>query len=165
MRRRERPLDPEVAAGLAALDAALAGERPDPDIALIAEEARAWAPPMTPAFAAALDHAVEAGFPEAASRPKPRPAWGRWLPAAGLASAVLIALVVVVSTGGDSSENHATGAADAVATRATAPEAAAPEAKKDVAAAGGAAGSAGGGAAGSADLQSPSVQRRVERAA
>src|SRR3954452_19663241 len=95
MRRRERPLDPEVATGLAALDAALAGERPDREINLIAEEARAWAPPMTPAFAAALDHAVAAGFPKpAAAPPRRRPNWAKWMPAAGLATAPTVGLLV-----------------------------------------------------------------------
>src|SRR3954451_6194426 len=100
MRRRERPLDPEVATGLAALDAALAGERPDREIGLIAQEARAWAPPMTPAFATALDHAVAAGFPRPAAPARRRPAWARWMPAAGLATAAAVALVVVVANNG-----------------------------------------------------------------
>src|SRR4051794_564755 len=159
MRRRERPLDPEVATGLAALDAALSGERPDREINLIAEEARAWAPPMTPAFAATLDHAVAAGFPPPAVRTKPRPAWGRWMPAAGLACAVLIALVVVVATHDSASEQAVRSGSGAggsgggvAATPATAPDAA----KQDATAAG---------SAGASELQAPSVQRRVERAA
>src|SRR3954451_1077993 len=155
MRRRERPLDPEVATGLAALDAALAGERPDREINLIAEEARAWAPPMTPAFAAALDHAVAAGFPKPAAAPaRRRPNWAKWMPAAGLATAATVALLVVVADNG--SDNHATNAVGG--TRAAAPPqaTAAPEAKStDLAAPTGA----------GAELQAPAVQRRGERAA
>src|SRR3954451_8593853 len=107
MRHRERPLDPEVAAGLAALDAALAGQQPDREIELIAQEARAWAPPMTPVFAAALDNAVAAGFPGPAAPARRRPTWARWMPAAGLAGAALVAVVAVVATGGGSSEDNA----------------------------------------------------------
>src|SRR6187551_1531319 len=101
MRRRERPIDPELAAELAALDAALTGERHDPAIALIAEEARAWAPPMTPAFAAQLDNAVAAGFPRSAAPAKQRsPLFWRLAPVAGVAAAVLVALVVVLGGNG-----------------------------------------------------------------
>src|SRR4051794_41206584 len=105
MRRRDRELDPRVAEDLAVLDAALAGEHADPLDTLISEEARAWAPSMTPAFAAALDEAVGRGFAKPAGSPgATRPLRARWLPAAGFAAAALIALVVVVA-------NHSGGTA------------------------------------------------------
>jgi hypothetical protein len=100
MRRRSHPLDPAAAAGLAALDAALEGRREDPAVDLIAAEVRGWAPPMTPAFAAALDGAVARGFAPAGSAPRPRPRRTRWMPAAGLAGAAAVAIVVAVSTSG-----------------------------------------------------------------
>jgi len=62
MFRRNEVLDPAVAAELEALDAALAGERLDVEIALILGEARTAAPTMTPAFADTLERAVASGF-------------------------------------------------------------------------------------------------------
>src|SRR5436305_14555790 len=134
MRRRDRELDPRVAEDLAVLDAALAGEHADPLVTLISEEARAWAPPMTSAFAAALDEAVGRGFAKPAGSPgATRPLRARWLPAAGFAVAALIALVVVLANRGGGtattgvsrpSVGAATRAAGAPAPRAaTAPEA------------------------------------------
>src|SRR3954453_12648663 len=134
MRRRDRELDPRVADDLAALDAALAEEHADPLVTLISEEARAWAPPMTPAFAAALEEAVGRGFAKPPGSPRARrPLRARWLPAAGFAAAALIALVAVVAnrgggpahTGGSRpSVGAATRAAGAPAPQAaTAPEA------------------------------------------
>lgn len=114
MRRR---LDPAVAAELDAVDAALAGTRPDAAIAAIAAAARADATPMSPAFAARLQEAVRTGFPAAAApagprRRAPRP---RALAAAGAIAAALAAIVVAASAlhggAGPAPEHVASGAA------------------------------------------------------
>src|SRR3954454_21450031 len=105
MRRRDRELDPRVAEDLAVLDAALAGEHADPLVTLISEEARAWAPSMTPGFAAALDEAVGRGFAKPAGSPgATRPLPAHWLPGGRFAAAGVIALRAVVA-------NHSGGTA------------------------------------------------------
>lgn len=88
MRRRESTLDPVVAAELAELERALAGE-PSPFTELVAD-VRAQRPVMTPAFEARLDARVD----EARSAP-PRRSWLAWSPAAGLAAALVVAVVVL----------------------------------------------------------------------
>lgn len=68
MRLRERELDPEVRRRLTAVDASLAGEPVDPelaDLAAFATELRDDAPPVDPRFAAELDALVAEGFPTA----------------------------------------------------------------------------------------------------
>ncbi|MDX6664029.1 MAG: hypothetical protein QOG68_235 [Solirubrobacteraceae bacterium] len=95
---RRRNIDPAVAADLEAIDAALAGTRPDPELRLVADEVRAGTPAMTPAFAARLDAAVADGFPAApaaaGSGGRRRP---RLTPALGLAGAAAAAVVIGVS--------------------------------------------------------------------
>lgn len=107
--RRSTALDPVVARELAELDAVLAGERTDPVLELIADEARASAEPMPPGLALRLEAAVAEGFPKpSASR---RPGWLRLpplAPALGGLAAVVLALVVAVSaldSGGVSRES------------------------------------------------------------
>jgi hypothetical protein len=95
---RRRNIDPAVAADLEAIDAALAGTRPDPELRLVADEVRAGTPAMTPAFAARLDAAVADGFPAA---PAAAGSGGRrrlrLTPALGLAGAAAAAVVIGVS--------------------------------------------------------------------
>ena len=62
MRRPDDTLDPMVERELAALDAALAGEPVDPDLAGLAElalAARAARPVISSEFSAALDHGIQ----------------------------------------------------------------------------------------------------------
>lgn len=94
--RRRGNIDPVVAAELEAVDAALAGERRDPELALIVDEVRATAPRMSPAFAARMESAVDNGF-AAAEAPVRKPWRPRLVPALGAAAAALAALVVGVS--------------------------------------------------------------------
>jgi hypothetical protein len=139
MRRRE-PLSPEVERELAALDAALAGERVDEDLAdlaLLVADVRATAPRMAPQAAARLDERLEQGFPRPARR-RVLPA-RPWIlaPAAGLVAAALIALVVVLGGGEDEPvdtfssapavEESASGGGSAGDTALSAPRAAAPD--------------------------------------
>ncbi|MEO6497022.1 MAG: DUF4349 domain-containing protein [Solirubrobacteraceae bacterium] len=96
--RRNTGLDPIVEQELEALDAALTGERRDPELALIADEVRATAPPMPPGLALRLEAAAASGFPKAAERT--RLGWLRrppLLPALGALGAVLLALVIGAS--------------------------------------------------------------------
>ena len=103
-----RSIDPAIRAELEELDAALAGERPDPEIALIAAEVRADAPRMTPAFEARRERAVSDGFarPGASQSSRGGGWWRRpWLvPALSGVAAAAVALAVVLP--GD--ENAAT---------------------------------------------------------
>jgi len=80
--------DPTVTAELAELDRALAGED-SPFTALVAD-VRAQRPQMEPAFAARLDRMVD----DARTAPR-RPRWLAWSPLAGLAAAVIVAVVLV----------------------------------------------------------------------
>jgi hypothetical protein len=100
MSRRETTLDPAVAAELAELERALAGE-PSPFTALVAD-VRAERPVMTPAFAAKLDARVDA-----ARAAPPRRSWVAWSPLAGLAAALLVTVVVVSNRDGGSSPSTA----------------------------------------------------------
>jgi hypothetical protein len=111
--RRPDPPAPEEARELDALDRALAGEPVDADLRELEElvrDLRASAPEMRPAFAAALERDVAAGFPGSVTRPglrRPR----RWvlLPAAGTLAVALVALVVVLGRGGDRSPSSGAG--------------------------------------------------------
>jgi hypothetical protein len=96
MNRRETTLDPAVAAELAELERALADE-PSPFTALVAD-VRAERPVMAPAFAAKLDARVD----EARTAP-PRRSWLVWSPAAGMAAALVVAVVIVSNRDGGSS--------------------------------------------------------------
>jgi hypothetical protein len=101
--RRAEPLEPEVAAALAAIDATLAGDPVDPEHAELAELAlilRDERPVPDLATATALDERVAAAPQRAPGMrrwPRPRLAWVA-APVAALAAVALV--VVVVSTGG-----------------------------------------------------------------
>ncbi len=107
---RRGKIDPAVSADLEALDAALAGRRHDPEIALIADEVHATKPRMSPVFAARLEAAAAGGF-AGARRAAPARAWRRprLVPALGALAAGMAALVVGVSA--LSSDEHAGGRA------------------------------------------------------
>ncbi len=123
MPRREL-LDPDVERELAALDAALAGERVDDDLrdlALLVADVREDAPRMRAEAAARLDERVAQGFAGAAAgagtgrlaRRFPRlSARPRWIlvPAAGVAAAMLAAVVIVVNQGNDATPFSGEGA-------------------------------------------------------
>jgi hypothetical protein len=80
--------DPTVAAELAELDRALAGE--DSPLNQLVADVRAQRPQMEPAFAARLDRMVD----DARTTPR-RPRWLAWSSLAGLAAAVIVAVVLV----------------------------------------------------------------------
>jgi hypothetical protein len=106
MRRTDDiPLDPEVAASLDAIDATLAGDPVDPTYAELAELALLLAaerPQPAAAFAAALDERVQMRFapsPSPGGKSRGRGHWWLWTPAAGLAAALVAAIVIVLGTG------------------------------------------------------------------
>jgi hypothetical protein len=122
MRRRSK-IDPAVERDLEALDAALAGERHDPEVELIADEARGSTVPMTPAFAERLEQAVGGGFAAPADARAARGWWPpRVTPALGLAGAACVAIAVALSSlGGDGPNRSALeGIAPATGARAAA---------------------------------------------
>jgi hypothetical protein len=84
--------DPTVTAELAELDRALAGE--DSPLNQLVADVRAQRPQMEHAFAARLDRMVD----DARTAPR-RPRWLAWSPLAGLAAALIVAVVLV--TGND----------------------------------------------------------------
>jgi hypothetical protein len=121
MRRRE-PLDPVAERDLALLDAAVAGAPDaDPELARLVRDVRAEVPRPAPAFRAALDARVAAGFPPAppsAARPAARPRRLRaalrprfLVPALGVVAAALLALAVVALPLGGSGDQAASGPA------------------------------------------------------
>lgn len=94
------PIDPEIRAALDAIDATLAGEAVDPRHAELAELAllvAAERPALDPAFAASLDQRVKRRF-ESTAPPRRRRPW-LWAPAAGLAAAATVAVVIAVGGG------------------------------------------------------------------
>jgi hypothetical protein len=96
--REAEPLEPELVAALEAIDATLAGEPVDPDLAELAELSlilRAEAPVADPAFLNRLDGRVRARFAAPSTRPsRSRRVWGgAGALAAGLA--VIVVLLVV----------------------------------------------------------------------
>src|SRR4051812_10015565 len=110
----DETMSPETIRELAALDAALAGEPVEPDLADLAELTallREERPEPDPTFTRALDHRVKRGFPRgvkgARGVPRPRGAAkiGPWLSrfrtplALGSVAAVVVIAVVVGSTG------------------------------------------------------------------
>ncbi len=118
MRRPEDTLDPMVERELAALDAALAGEPVDPDLAGLAElalAARAARPVISSEFSAALDGRAAAGFPRPPRRVdrvaaplrglRSRASRRMLLPALGAATTLLVGLVVVASVLNSSSDD------------------------------------------------------------
>jgi hypothetical protein len=123
------PLGPEIAGALMAVDATLAGDPVDPEYAELAELAlilRRERPRTSDAFTARLDERVERRF----ARPAPAARGAgprRWLGGslAGLAAAVAGVAVVVVLTGGHTSNFTANSAASSSAGSATATSASA----------------------------------------
>lgn len=108
--RRAEPLEPEVAAALAAIDATLAGESVDPGHAELAELAlilRAERPVAPVEVAGALDRRIA----ERLSPPRPAPSpvrprrWHRWLAAPAATAAAIALVVVVVNLGGQGSSS------------------------------------------------------------
>jgi Domain of unknown function (DUF4349) len=121
----DTPVDPEIAAALDAIDGTLAGEPVDPTRAELAELALLLAaerPRIDPAFATVLDEGVARRF--AAARPSVRatPAARRrwlWTPAAGLATAAVVAVAIVLGTGGGTQAGHVPAAPTATSTAAS----------------------------------------------
>ena len=87
--------DRSVIAELEQLDRAIAGE--PSEWSELVREVRAERPAMAPAFAARLDAMVDEAR---VSAPHARPRWLVWSPAAGLAAAVVVAVVLVSGRGG-----------------------------------------------------------------
>jgi hypothetical protein len=118
MRRPDRTLDPDTAAALDAVDAALRGEAVAPDHAELAELSRLVAherPAPRPEWTRGLDARVAAGFPPSGGDRRPG---GRrrltlpthlWMPGLAAAACALVGLVVVAATlsGGDGSGTSA----------------------------------------------------------
>jgi hypothetical protein len=98
----ETPLDPEIEASLEAIDATLAGEAVDPRYADLAELALllvAERPVASPEFERGLDENVARRFAPAPLAP-PRPSRGRgwlWAPVGALASALVVATIIVTA--------------------------------------------------------------------
>lgn len=103
--RRSEQMDPVVAAELEELDAVLSGERQDPVLALIADEARAAAPKMPPGLELRLQQAAAEGFAEQRA-PKRPPLLSRVLmPAGGLVAAALVVVVIASNGGGSTTDD------------------------------------------------------------
>jgi hypothetical protein len=160
MRRRESTLDPAVAAELAALEAALAGDPgAEPELAALVRDVRAEAPTMDLGFRARLDERVEHEFAKAPRRR--RFALRPLVPALGVAGCVLAAIVAVALTagGGDSTDSASSGGGGAAAPLASTQGEASDSAKSS-------SGSSGGGGSALASppaAAAPARQRRVER--
>src|SRR4051794_40620856 len=109
MRRRDRPMEPEVLHGLRELDAALAGEPgAEPELALLVADVRSAKPEPDSAFLARLDAQVHAGFPrDAAPAPERSRRRRRLLLAPGLAGVAAAAIVALVLAGGGAKEDGA----------------------------------------------------------
>ena len=92
--------DPAVERELAALDAALRGDAPEPehaDLAALVDDVRAQRPAMDPAFAARLEERVAGGFGENQPSPQRPPRRRRaWRPVLALVVVVSLAAVVVL---------------------------------------------------------------------
>jgi hypothetical protein len=128
--RRDATLDPETTRELAALDASLAGEPVDPDLAeleALVRDARDVRPEPSAEFAARLDERVAAGFPRAAGRRTPlverlRPSRRMLLPALGAAASIVLVVgigaAVLDGGGGASQVNQASPLSKDAATRA-----------------------------------------------
>jgi Domain of unknown function (DUF4349) len=121
MRRRDdMTLDPEVERELRAIDAALADEPVEAELAELASlvrAVRAERPAPSESFAARLDERAAAGFPRPATRMertaralRARASRRMLLPALGAAATLLLVLVVTASvlTGGDDAERQST---------------------------------------------------------
>jgi hypothetical protein len=110
----DHPLGPEIEAALAAIDATLSGDAVDPSHAEFAELAlilTAERPQPTPSFTHALDRRLAARFTGERRRRPGR----RWLfaPAAGLAAAMSIAVVVVLGSIGSGPASSSSSSASA----------------------------------------------------
>ena len=111
----DTPIDPEIAAALDAIDGTLAGEPVDPSHAELAELALLLAaerPQIDSAFATLLDEGVARRFASARPAVRPAPAARRrwlWTPAAGLATAGVAAVAIVLATGGGGQTRHMPG--------------------------------------------------------
>ena len=128
--RRDATLDPETTRELAALDASLAREPVDPDLAeleALVRDARDVRPEPSAEFAARLDERVAAGFPRAAGRGTPlverlRPSRRMLLPALGAAASIVLVVgigaAVLDGGGGASQVNQASPLSKDAATRA-----------------------------------------------
>jgi hypothetical protein len=121
------PLDAQMLESLEAIDATLAGEAVDPRHAELAELAlllRAERPEVSMAMAAELDQRVRERFaPRPAALPAVRRSRRRWLyaPAIGLAASVVIAVVIVVSSGPGPTGIYASSSSAASSPAATTP--------------------------------------------
>jgi hypothetical protein len=117
MRRTDdTPLDPEIAASLEAIDATLAGDPVDPAYAEVAELAlllTAERPQPAAAFVNALDARVDRRFAPAEGSHSGKRRWWLWSPAAGLAVALVAAVVIVL--GGNGTRSSSGGSLPAVA--------------------------------------------------
>ncbi|HEY6762425.1 MAG TPA: DUF4349 domain-containing protein [Baekduia sp.] len=127
MRRRDALPDPEVDHGLRELEAALAAEpTADPDLVLLVADVAAARPEPSAAFLASLDARVHAGFPRESETPRRRPAWHVRMrrpqvlaPAVGgTLIAALVALMVVMSSGGGSGDSASSGSSESASTSA-----------------------------------------------
>lgn len=164
MRRAdELPTDPEVAAGLETIDAALTGRPVDPAQAELAELALALAadrPEITQELSAELDQQIARR--RAGGRTAPRRAWWLWSPAAGLAACLLAAGVIIAQEGGAPRLHPAPAQHPASAQTATQT---APEALFAAPAPGQSARSSGAGGESGALLQPPSNGRKITQSA
>jgi Domain of unknown function (DUF4349) len=159
MRRREATLDPAVAAELEALEAALAGDlAAEPELVALVSAVRAQAPAMAPEFRARLDRRVERGF----ERPLPRRRFQLrpLIPALGVGGCVLAALVAVVLTAGNRTDDSASGGGG---TGVAAPLSSTQGESADAAKSGGGGASGGSGAATPAPVAPQARSRRIER--
>jgi hypothetical protein len=151
--RRAEPLEPEMAAALAAIDATLEGDPVDPEHAELAELAlilRAERPAPAPEVAGAIDERVAERWARPPLRRRLRPT-RTWVaaPVAGLAAvALVVAIVSSGGTGGPSSEVSSAAASSATSSASSS------------ASAGGAASAAGDSA--SAPSRSPAVTPTVK---
>lgn len=133
MSRNEPTLDPQMAAELAQLDAALAGAPiDDTELEALVRDVRALGPAIAPTFRAHLEREVAAGFP----RPRRFAALAdRWagarrrpalIPALGVAASALVGVIVVVAVSAGGSDRATVGSAvsgDAGAARQSLPAA------------------------------------------
>jgi uncharacterized protein DUF4349 len=106
--RRAEPLEPEMAAALAAIDATLDGDPVDPEHAELAELAlilRAERPVAAPAVRGTIDERVAQRLERPARRRRLRPARG-WLAAPVAALAAVALVMVIVSGGGGGTPSH-----------------------------------------------------------
>jgi uncharacterized protein DUF4349 len=111
--RRAEPLEPEMAAALAAIDATLDGDPVDPEHAELAELAlilRAERPVSSTSVAGAIDERVAGLSAQPPGRRRPRFPAQRWLVAPVAALAAMALVVVVVSGGGSGSSSALQGA-------------------------------------------------------